>query len=343
MTSTTIKPSSINICPLTKAMSNSPRPDSVRYCANIKSKKHPDVRCPNRASQGDYCGLHCKKPTRFVPKTPVLTPYIPFNCEYIQQAICIQHMWKNYAPLLRFRNQGPAANDPSLSHIDRDIYTFDSVTQIPRVYVWSYADTHKNIWLFDIRSLWMMYEKDQTPNQFVNPYTREAIPPRILDAFRRRCMQLRAHKYVLAHISNFELSPDQLWQQRILDVILHMDNLGYHTCVHWFEELPMSRLITFYTIMYQIWMSPRLTPQTVKNLIIPDHASTQKHVFEHSEEYYRGHTEKRWWQKHVLNTMEALIKSGTSKDAQTQGAMLVIRAYAFVSKDVRNSYHWLVS
>ena len=156
-------------------------------------------------------------------------------------------------------------------------------------------------------------------------------------------MQLRTHKYVLAHIENFELTPDQLWQQRILDVILHMDNLGYHTCVHWFEELSLVRLIEFYSIMYQIWKSARLTPTVVKNLIIPNHATSQHHVFEYSEQHYRRHTEKRWWQKHVLDTMEALIKSGMSKDAQTQGAMLVIRAYAFVSRDVRNSYHWLLA
>ena len=327
-----------NMSALSKAMSHSPKPDSVRYCVNIKSKKHPDVRCPNRATQGDYCGLHNKHPTRFVPKTPPLVPLksIQYSARVIQKA------WRHHTPLLRYKHQGPAANDPTLSTCDSDIYTFDPITQVPMVYRWSYADSHKNIWLFDIRSLWMMYEKANA-DEFLNPYTREGVPKSAQDSFRRRCSVLRTHKYILTHASNHELTSDQLWQQRILDIILRLDNLGYHTCVSWFEELSLPKLYDLYSIIFQIWSTPRLTPTQVKKEIIPNLENQEKPVLQKPASFYKNHTEKRWWQKHVLDTIEALITSSQKKGAQTQGAILVIRAYAFVSLEVRRSYHWLLS
>jgi len=328
----------INMYSLSKAMSNSPKPDSVRYCVNIKSKKHPDVRCPNRATQGEYCGFHNKNPTRFVPKTPPLIPQKPIQ----QSAKRIQKAWRRAIPLLRFRHQGPGANDPTLSTCDSDIYTFDPIIKVPMMYRWSYADSKKNIWLFDIRSLWMMYETVDT-NEFLNPYTREPISKETQESFRRRCAQLRAHKYILAHNESNTLTPDQLWQQRILDIILRLDNLGYHTCVSWFENLPIQKLADFYGIMYQIWNTPRLTPTNLKKEIVPNLETQEKPIFQKSASAYRTHTEKRWWQKHLLDTIETLITSSPNKGSQTQGAILVIRAYAFVSLEVRRSYHWLIS
>lgn len=321
-----------------KAMSHSPKPDSVRYCVNIKSKKHPDVRCPNRATQGEYCGLHNKHPTRFIPKTPTLPPQkaTQYSAQVIQRA------WRKYCPLLRYKHQGPAANDPSFSTCDSDIYTFDPIANVPMVYRWSYADSHKNIWLFDIRSLWMMYEKEDT-NEFLNPYTRELIPTAAQESFRRRCSALRTHKYILVHSDTHELTPDQLWQQRILDVILRLDHLGYHTCVSWFEGLSLQKLSDFYSIMHQIWYTPHLTPSSIRKEIVPNLETREKSIFQKPALSYRSHTEKRWWQKLLLDTIETLITSSPKKDVQTQGAILVIRAYAFVSLEVRRSYHWLLS
>lgn len=327
-----------NIYSPSKAMSSLHKSDSVGYCMNIKSKKQPDTRCPNRATQGEYCGLHVKHPLRYIAKTPDSELHSSFLLRSRTAAI-IQNAWRQHAPYIRYKNQGPAVNDPSLSTIDSDIYTFDPISNTPIVYRWSYADCHKNIWLFDIRSLCMMYEKDPVQT-FLNPYTRDPIPKEALASFYNRCTQLRAHKYILAHTEKYELTPDQLWQQRILDVILHMDGLGYHTCVHWFEELSIQKLSDFYGIMYQIWNTSRLTPIQVRREILPNQ---EKPIFQKSSSFYKSHTEKRWWQKFLLDTIETLLISGESKSAQTQGAMFVIRAYAFVSLDVRASYHWILS
>ena len=39
--------------------------ETIRVCANIRSRKHPDVQCIYTASHGDFCTRHYKNPTRF--------------------------------------------------------------------------------------------------------------------------------------------------------------------------------------------------------------------------------------------------------------------------------------
>ena len=318
-------------------MSNSPKPNSVRFCSNIKSKRHPDVRCPYRATKGEFCGFHEKNPCIFIPKTPPLQPSKIEN----YYAYKIQHFWKRYKGLHYYRVQGPAYNDPSLANNDCDVYSFEPTTTIPRMYRWSYADSHKNIWMFDMRTLLTLYEKNSEP-VLQNPYTRENFPEPYIENFRRRILFLRNHKYVLSYNVNQDMTPDQLWHQRILDVIMKLDGLGFHTCVSWFEDLTSSDLLKFYIVLYELWHSVRITPPHVRNMIIQDYDTTlEGRVFDRNPRLHGGH-DKRWWQNLLLHTIECLITKGVDKDSKTLGAVLVIRAYSFVNIHIQRQYNWLL-
>lgn len=192
-----------------------------------------------------------------------------------------------------------------------------------------------------MRTLLTLYEKNSEP-VLQNPYTRENFPEPCIENFRRRILFLRNHKYVLSYNVNQDMTPDQLWHQRILDVIMKLDGLGFHTCVSWFEELASSDLLKFYIVLYELWHSDRITPPHVRNMIVQDYdTTTEGRVFDRNPRLHGGH-DKRWWQNLLLHTIECLITKGVDKDSKTWGAVLVIRAYSFVNIHIQRQYHWLL-
>jgi hypothetical protein len=111
---------------------------SVRICANIKSRRHPDRQCEQAASNGDFCFRHWKRPHRYVPLLESQPKRL--TRQSVREASRISAWWKKILPLRRFLKQGPASNCVELAHNDTEVYTIESVSKIPLLYFFSYAD-----------------------------------------------------------------------------------------------------------------------------------------------------------------------------------------------------------
>lgn len=315
---------------------------TFRQCGNIKSRKHPDVQCPCPAVQGDFCARHVKNPTRFQRgmKHSDSQESIDISIK-TSAARRIQTWWKVYAGIRHFCLQGPAYTDHSLAENDSDIFTLDSTEKIPHLYRWSYADIHKHIWLFDIRSLYMTHA-EQSGGQVLNPYTREPLGNRPELSFHSRCQWLRDRKYCLTHISNDVFTPEQLWHQMILDVILKYDMLGYHMCVPWIERLQIQQLQGVYIEMWELWFYRLALDPAVKEQVVPGWRSGDRLLFKIPPAQIQNHTEKKWWQKIILELLERLVSSAHAKEHKILGALYGMTALAIVSPHVRIQYPWLV-
>lgn len=312
---------------------------TVRQCSNIRSKKHPDVRCTLTASQGDFCTRHSKNPTRFQEKHALID-----NISFIQlQSIPkIQKWWRLYSGFLRFSRQGPAANQPTITENQTDVYTLESTSLIPQLYRWSYADAKKHVWIFDVRSISMMRTED-TREQLSNPYTRDIIDGAPLKQFHDRCTWLRERKYCLVHTADTtDMTPEQLWHQKILDVTMKYDVLGYHTCLNWFEELPIQKLALFYTELWELWFYRLQLSNIVKNQVVPNWNKKETLLFKWSPNELKNRGDKTWWQKTVLELLNKLVSSAQLKEHKTLGALYGITGFAIVSPRVREHYPWLV-
>jgi hypothetical protein len=311
---------------------------TVRQCSNIRSKKHPDARCTLTASQGDFCARHSKNPTRYQEKY-TLTESITYA--QLKSITKIQKWWKLYSGLLRFHRQGPAANDPTITENQTDVYTLESTSLIPQLYRWSYADAKKHIWIFDVRSISMMRTED-TREKLSNPYTRDIIDAPPLKKFHDHCTWLRKRKYCLVHTADTtEMTPDQLWHQKILDVTMKYDVLGYHTCLNWFEELPVQKLALFYTELWELWYYRLQLNNTVKNQVVPNW-NADPPLFKWRPHELRNRGDKKWWQKTVLELLDRFVSSAQLKEHKTLGALYGITGFAIVSPIVREHYPWLV-
>jgi hypothetical protein len=311
---------------------------TIRTCANIRSRKHPDVQCTCPATQGDFCARHYKNPTRFT-KAVSSSPIESSSKE--NSATKIQRWVRMRVGLLRFRRQGPGTNFPDLAENQTDIYSLDAVSSIPILYRWSYRDTKNHSWLFDIRSLSMAYAQSEQ-KILLNPYTREPIPSKQEANFQQRCTWLREKKYCIVHTSEAELSPEQVWHQRILDVTMKYDALGYHTCLNWFEELSLLQLYGFYSELWELWFYRLNLPNAVKIQVVPNWNSADAPLFRWTPLETRGRLEKRWWQKTMLDLLDRLVSSAQLKEHKILGALYGMTAFAIISSRVRQHYPWLV-
>jgi hypothetical protein len=312
--------------------------ENVRLCASIRSRRHPDVRCPCVATQGDFCVRHSKNPTRFQEKLTHSQSNL-----YIKAKACdkIIKWWYTIRGYLRFRRQGPATCIPAEAENQTDIYTLDGTSSIPVLYRWSYIDQKKHLWLFDIRSLSMTRAQD-SQESLLNPYTREPIEGRWVKHFLDRCAWLRNKKYCLVHTADTEMTPEQLWHQKILDVTMKYDVLGYHTCLNWFEDLSIPQLILFYTELFELWYYRLNLSNEIKDLVVPNWIRSDKMLFKWAPAEIRFRTEKRWLQKAMLDVLDRLVSSAQLKEHKILGALYGMTAFAIISPRVRYHYPWLV-
>lgn len=309
----------------------------IRQCANVKSKKHPDVRCKYSASEGDFCSRHSKNPHRFQEDNTL----IHGNSNKQKKAASkIQKLWRKQIGLLRFRRQGPITLIPEFSENKSDICTLDLVTSIPLMYRWSYADANKHGWLFDIRSLSMMRSND-TNNTISNPYTRENIPLKAIASFLERCQQLRNQKYCLIHINEIDLTPEQLWYQTVLDVSMKYDAIGYHISLNWLNNLAANECYVLYCELYDLWCYRLQLPKALKNNVVPDWNNQVNPLFKWVPSEVYNKRDKLWWQKNILSLLDRLV-SAKEKEHRSLGALYGMTAFALASQPVREAYPWLV-
>ena len=212
----------------------------MERCKSIKSKKHPDLQCPYRSSKEGWCSVH--QTSRILWKSPLI---LQENSLKIQKYILF-HMTRRIKHSI-----GPAALFPQLAHNEKDIYSYDSVSTIPLVYRFSYIDSKHHLWLFDIRFLLQLlnYGKD-----IHNPFTQESIPSSVLEKLQKRSAFLMSKKIPVVYLETDELTPEQLWNQKVLDVFLKLTALGYGVNVHWFEIMNVRAHELFYERLYELWM-----------------------------------------------------------------------------------------
>lgn len=309
----------------------------VRQCANVKSKTHPDVRCSCPATQGDFCARHVKNPKRF-QETHTLNADL--SIKKTNSVKCIQTAWRLYRPLLRFKRQGPGVHDSTLAENETDVCTLDEISKIPLLYRWSYADSKKHIWLFDIRSL-SMYRSESSTTHILNPYTRDPLSEKARESFTKRCTQLRNHKYCLVHTNDETLSEDQIWHQNLLDVSIKYDMLGYHMSLNWFNDLTSQELYVFYYELWELWMYRLQLPIQIKNSVVSHWNKNETRLFKWLPLEIRHKRDRVWWRKQILEILKRLVGS-TIKEHRTLGALYGMTGFAIVSPVVRQFYPWLV-
>ena len=304
---------------------------TVRKCSNIKSRKNPDVQCPLSASHGDYCMRHAKNPRPYIGH---VSPRMATR-RHASAANTIRRFWKVYSSLYIFRTQGPAANDLSLAVNDTELYSLESVHTIPRIYRFSFSDEKKTIWIFDIRTLAYSLAKG-APQQ--NPYTRDILGPRIMEQIHARISWLRDRRYQILHVNTDALTPEQLWNQHVLDFFLKMESLGYYVSSDWFHQMNIPQHARFYIRLQQLWDWKLGLTMAEKNVIIPRHMTLFRFV--PTCEYLNKSL--RWWQKISIGLIEHFVTGSDQRDKRALGTLYILIGLVQVSPAAAEALPWVV-
>jgi hypothetical protein len=215
----------------------------------------------------------------------------------------------------------------------------EPISQIPQVFFFSYADSKKMLWGFDIRSLLQMLSQGQT---LTNPYTREPLPEKVIARFRRRLNWLRARKYALLYGLEEVITPEQEWNHRVLDIFMKIESLGYLLSTSWFQEFELIEHKRFYRALYQLWYWRLGLTNPQRDEICPGHQTNAGRLFrQHPDEAERVHKEVKWWKKQNLAIINSLISKGTSKSNKGLGALYVVMGLVSVCDQASEAYPWI--
>jgi hypothetical protein len=307
---------------------------SLRKCANIKSRSSPDQRCAEEATYGEFCAKHIKRPTRF----PLLKGFdIQLSRRQEETLKKIQKKYKFKNGIRRNRNQGPSTSFTELSENETEIYSLESVKSIPTLYRFSFSDSQKHIFTFDIRTLYQLVQ--ESGYKLTNPYNRDLISKEIIDKLIRRINFLRSKKYCLLVTSDNELTQDQLIHQRVIDICLKYDFLGFYTSPEWFENLDIRGLKDIYINLYSLFVSSPIADAATLDAIYP---GRRDDLFELRINGINNRKDKKILQNALLNAFEKIITTSSKKENKSLGATYCLKCWAMAYPQIYINYPWLV-
>ena len=309
---------------------------TIRRCANIKSRKNPDTQCPYSAIQGDFCSRHWKHPHRFVAKKDEVTEK-RYTRSMTEAAQRIQRVWRSHSPFLHLFQQGPGYFARDESKNDTELYSLESIQQIPKFYYFSILDSHGSLWSFDIRTLGQISSLGPLKE---NPYTREPFTERAFTKINRRLLWLRRRKYAVLYPAGAELTQDQLWKQRILDLFMKIESFGFHVSCDWFFQMTIQDHRAVYKTLWSLWYARLGLTAAERDAIVPGYMSRARPLFRHTPDSLTEARPKHWWEKLNAYLIEAFLSRSPDKEQQKLGAMYCVMGLVAVCDEAATSFPW---
>lgn len=294
-------------------------------CRNIKSKRKKNEQCPNPATHGNYCGIHYKHPELFA------------NTDSENSVNRIQAWWRFWRGLRAVRLRGIGYWDRTLNTNDSDFFSMDKVQDISGVYFFSYTDSDRHVYGFDIRSIASLLDRSRNKHEPQNPFTRGVLSDTIQTKIRT-CIQWLQKRGISTEWEALQApTAEQRWRMSIVDLFHSIDELNYYSSPDWFIGLNLYGHQRFYRELYDIWNYRAGLSNTQKEAIVPNHIQTLFRyppwaLFDLSIELIRK-----------LNTkmIERLVMTATDRNDRILGAMYVISTLTLVNRQARLAYPWL--
>lgn len=311
----------------------------LRKCANVKSKKHQDQPCSLVATHGDFCSRHYKNPCRYIKTEPTFPEKILTRSGHNAIKL-LQKVWRCWSARQRFHRQGPAANAISLAANQTEVYSLEALETIPKSFFFSFADDKKNIWAFDIRSLSHLVTEG---NEIVNPYTRGSIDSATLKKIHDRIVWLRQRKFPILYATGENMTQEQIWNQKVLDVFFKMEALGYRASCRWFDDMSLTDHMTFFRRIHRLWFYQLGLTAFEKEAIVPGYNAGMTKLFRQTPDKLESQNhDLRWWRRANLNLILEFITRSPQKAQQGLGALYVLMALVQVVPEASDAYPWIM-
>lgn len=300
-----------------------------RICLSIKSKKKPTEKCVSKAIDGDFCARHRKSRILW---TPDLTRRQSLASEKILR------FWLLYGRRRLRKSMGPCTFSPALAENESDLLTLETVNSIPLTYRFSYIDTN-NVWIFDIRFFIQLLHHG---SELKNPFNQTPLTQSIIALLQKRIEILRKRGQPIIYVEDGQLSPEQIWNQKVLDIFLKMNSLGFPVNIIWFDLMTVLTHERFYTRLYNLWTYQLELSDEQKELMVPGHSSGRAPLFRWIPEAITAQPQElKWWRKQSLSLMKAFLTRGQDPVTQNSNVLTILTALAGCHRYVAEAFPWL--
>lgn len=250
----------------------------------------------------------------------------------------ILHWYRARAPLYHYIHRGPAYHTRDLATNAQDFFSTDAIADISGAYFFSYADTDKHIYAFDVRSIHMLIQRARnegsTPE---NPYNRAPLSVAIMRKVRRIIRWLESHHMQSEWAPLTPPTPEQQWRMKVVDLFTRINELNYYSSPNWFIDLDIAGQRRFYNELYDIWNHRAGLSLHQKHMIVPGFAVK---LFRQAP-WTLLQVGLESLQKLNLSVIRLLISSAEDRNDQILGAMYVVSALTLVNSEARLAYPWL--
>ena len=233
--------------------------------------------------------------------------------------------------------RGPALLNRSLCNNTNDFFTCDTVSEIKPEQFFSFKDEDGFIYGFDIVSMYNLIDKSEIIIK--NPYNRLTIHTSITNNFKsliRLSKLLNIPICSEIKIDNLN-SKDKTTELRVLDLFQNIDSLGNYTNSSWFMNLTRSQIIKFMRELRDIWTFRLQLTMEIKKSICPPLGDP----FLHINEIFYPQENMDILRNKVIDILEKLVNTGTTRDYKSLGAYYVLGALTLVSIEAAISLPWL--
>lgn len=286
--------------------------NNTNQCISIKSRKEPNKRCNHLAKQNTkYCGRHIKGKKINYKKPPSLE-----NIKKVQ----------SYVKLFNVLNRKKCINDD-------DFYTCDNKYEIPSEFFYKTGDNY----CFDIRTLYNLFSKNKNNGKKIshtNPYTRQPFSVADLQKYKKHL------KYILKSKNKYniffkeekenELTPQEIYEDKLLNVFQKIDFLGHTTDTSWFNNLSLIQLKKLYFEAEDLWSYRIQMPYSQRCKIVPGGTA-----FQHQPYIIRSFSEndKITLRNLILDEMNIFVSYASDINDRKLGAILMMISLVEVSRE----------
>ena len=312
------------------------------------------------------CAHYCIKKSGTKPE---LTQRIYTFLNQSYHIVRIQRIFRSFISRKYRALCGPGYLNTTNCVNDSDFYTFDKLSKIRPLELFTYRDSDNKIYGFHIASIFHLIISAY-PN-ITNPYNRNVIPAGVINNVYEKLIYGSLLGFrVSVKLDDDDngatsdndgggsgdggggemtagggnvggLSREKQEEQFILDLFQHINTLGNYSDSEWFIALQRSELIRFIRNVHDIWFYRANLSQEMKERICPPNGNPFVLHNAHVNLNVLTLLTDAEIRTICVSIIERMVRRGVSREDQCLGAFYVLATLTIVNQDARNAMPWL--
>ena len=324
------------------------------------------------------CSHYCIKKSGTKPE---LTQRIYTFLNQSYYIVRIQRVFRRFISKKYHASCGPGYLHTSKCVNDSDFYTFDKLSKIRPLELFTYRDGDNKIYGFHIASIFHLIMSSY-PN-ITNPYNRNVIPSGVIKNLYEKLIYgsllgfrvsvkldddgngcddgddgnggsgsgsgsgggsattAGSGMVVATGGGSAGLSREKQEELFIVDLFQHINTLGNYSDSEWFIALQRSDLIRFIRNIHDIWFYRANLSQEMKERICPPNGNPFVLHNAHVNLNVLTLLTDPEIRTICVSIIERMVRRGVSREDQCLGAFYVLATLTIVNQDARNAMPWL--